>query len=374
MPNFAQGYALVVGVAHYPYVRQLPDTVLKDATDVAGLLQRPERAGYLPEHVKLILDQNATRKAILDGLGWLADSAKGDATAVFYFSGHGGRFDSGPAAGNYLIPFDTQISTVRNSAISSDDLTSALRAIQAERMVVLLDACHSGGTGDTKDIGPVGKDLDPDAPVLKGGLDQHVYDALSQGAGRVIIASSRSSETSMVLPGATNSLFTQVLLEALNGQAQQEGDGLLRILDIVKYVLQNVPTRYTQQNPIFKATDVDKNFPVALYLGGQKTIGAGSAQATTPVNATAQSTLSIVDLRNFIDAHMSRDEIEILCTEVEDAMHKDGRNYPREPFAIDAVKDGSKAIVTQGLLLWLQRRSRLDYMQRALHEHFPEEI
>jgi Caspase domain len=372
MPNFAQGYAFVVGIAHYPYVHPLPAIVLKDAGDVAGLLQRPERAGYLPEHVRLVLDQNATKRAILDGLSWLAQSATGDATAIFYFSGHGGRFDSGPAAGNYLIPFDTQIDTIRDTAVSSDELTQALRAIQAERMVVLLDACHSGGTGDTKDIGPSVKDLDPNAPVLKGGLDQRLYDTLTQGAGRVIFASSRSSETSLVLPGATNSLFTQVLLEALNGQADHQDDGLLRILDIVKYVLQNVPARCNQQNPIFKATDVDKNFPIALYLGGQKTIDSGSA--TQPAPGGEQRMPSLIDLRNFIDTRMNRDDVESLCAEVEVAMQKAGRNYPREPFSIDVVKDGSRAIVIQRLLTWLQMRNRLDFMISALRDHFPGEL
>ncbi|PZO38849.1 MAG: hypothetical protein DCF19_15360 [Pseudanabaena frigida] len=44
-----------------------------------------------PDHVRLLQDQEANRKAILDGLEWLkacADRDK-DATIVIYYSGHG---------------------------------------------------------------------------------------------------------------------------------------------------------------------------------------------------------------------------------------------------------------------------------------------
>ncbi|HEY3341613.1 MAG TPA: caspase family protein [Anaerolineae bacterium] len=365
MPNFTQGYALVVGIANYTSVRPLPETVLKDARDVAALLEQPERAGYLPDHVKLILDKDASKQAILAGLAWLAACAANDATAVVYYSGHGGRIDGGPDAGNYLIPVDTRLDALKTTAISSDELTSALRAIQSGRLVVLLDACHAGGTGDVKEITSLAPEAAPQALVLKGGIDQAIYDQLAQGAGRAIFASSRTSEVSYVLPGATNSLFTQTLLEALNGQARQHGDGLLRLFDVVEYVWEEVPRRYAQQHPIFKAQDLDANFPIALFLGGQKSVTA------MPTLAPLETSVDPSALRDFIDAHKSFDDLEVLCADVRTEMLKDGIDIP---FDRDVVQPGGKRVVIQRLIEYLLRRERLAYLVRVIRKEFPGEL
>lgn len=361
MANFTQGYALVIGVANYPHVRPLPVTVLKDARDVAALLQQPDRAGYLPRNVKVLLDSQATKQAILDGLAWLASNAVGDAVAVVYFSGHGGRFEGGANHGNYLIPYDTQLSDIKNSAISSEEFTIALRAITADQLVVLLDACHSGGTGEPKG-------LDANEPVFKGGIEQRVYDQLAQGSGRAIFASSKPSEVSYVLPGAANSLFTAALLEALNGKARQRGDGTLRLFDIVEYVWDEVPRRHPQQHPIFKASDLDSNFPIALYLGGRKSLDA--APAMQPL----QTAVDTSTLRDFIDQHTTFDDLELMCTDVQNEMTKDGMNLPNETFTIEVVPRGGKKITIARLIDWLRNRNRLAYLVRLMRKRFPGEL
>ena len=359
MPNFTQGYALVLGIANYTAVRSLPETVLKDARDIAALLRQPDRAGYPADHVRLILDHDATRQSILDGLAWLAASAQGGATALVYYSGHGGRFDSGPNQGNYLISVDTRLDALRATAISGDELTAALRAIAADRLVVLLDACHSGGTGEAKDAGFA------DAPEMKGGLDSRVYDQLAQGAGRAVFASSKTGELSYVLPGAPNSLFTQVILEALNGKARQRGDGLLRLFEIVEYVWDEVPRRYPQQHPIFKAQDIDSNFPLALYLGGQKALEP--AAALTPL----QTAVDRVQLRDLIVARKNLEDLELLCDDVENEMHRDGIDLQ---FDMEAVGGQGKAVRVKRLIEYLDRRGRLAYLVRAIRKEYPGEI
>lgn len=365
MPNFTQGYALVVGIANYTAVRPLPETVLKDARDVAALLEQPDRAGYLQDHVKLILDKDVNKKALLDGLAWLASCAGNDATAVFYYSGHGARIEDGTDAGNYLIPVDTRLDALKTTAISSDELTEALRAIHAGRLVVLLDACHSGGTGDAKGIAPVGLEVAANAPIVKSGLDSALYDRLTQGMGRVVFASSRTSEVSYVLPNATNSLFTQTLLEALSGKARQRGDGLLRLFDVVEYVWEEVPKRYAQQHPIFKAQDLDANFPIALFLGGQKSITPEAALAPLETSVDPSA------LRDFIDTHKSFDDLELLCGDVRNEMLKDKIDIP---FDLDTVQRGGKRITIQRLIEYLRRREKLAYLVRVVRKEFPGEI
>jgi hypothetical protein len=167
--------------------------------------------------------------------------------------------ESGAYAGEYLLPVDVVPNRVNKTAISGDEFTTALRAIPARKVVVVLDCCHSAGIGQPKDA---------TAPVIKAGFSDSYYDALKEGRGRVILASSRSTESSWVLPGAENSLFTQHLLAGMQGGIPSD-DGLIRIFDLFEYLQPRVTGDQPNQHPIFKA-ELEENFAVALYLGGQK--------------------------------------------------------------------------------------------------------
>ena len=370
MAGFEQGYALVIGVANYPNVRPLPNSVLDDARAISAILQRADRAGYPQQNVRLLLDKDATKLNIMSGLSWLASSVGPDSTAVVFFSGHGGKFEDAANKGNYLIPYDTRLNAVKQTAISSDELTNALRAIPSSRVVVLLDACHSGGTGDPKD-------LDPTTAVYKGGLDEAAYDQLKQGSGRVVIASSRSSEVSWVLPGAKNSLFTQCVLEAMDGKAKQAGDGMLRIFDLVNYLFEQVPARKPEQHPIFKVSDLDANFAVSLFLGGSKDIApalVSSGKLEITITATPRvNTTDIVGLRDFIVNNMNFDEFDAFTTDVGMALESAGFN---QKFSLDIVTSTRKPFPNQvqDALLWLNRRAKLPVLVEALKAKFPGEI
>jgi hypothetical protein len=370
MAGFQQGYALIIGVANYPNVRPLPSSVLDDARAVSAMLQRPDRAGYPQDNVRLLLDKDATKLNIMSGLGWLASSVGADSTAVVFFSGHGGKFEDATNKGNYLIPYDTRLNAVKQTAISSDELTAALRAIPSSRVVVMLDACHSGGTGDPKD-------LDPNNAVFKGGLEEAAYDQLKQGSGRVVIASSRSSEVSWVLPGAKNSLFTQCVLEAMDGQAKQSGDGMLRIFDLVNYLFEQVPARKPEQHPIFKVSDLDANFAVSLFLGGSKDIAPAqisSGKLEITIHAAPRVNSSdLVSLRDFMANNMTPDDMDMLCEEVNGVLQSSGFN---QKFSMDIVTSTRKPFPNQvqDALLWLNRRAKLPVLVEAIKKKFPGEI
>jgi hypothetical protein len=253
-------HALVIGIANYQYINTLPPIVLKDAQDIYNLLIDSRHCSYLPAHVQLLGDGEATQPAIRQALAALARRTNPDATVFLYLSSHGGRLESGPYAGEYLLPVDTLYTSdqsLAETAISGTEFTDALRTIPARKVVVVFDCCHAGGIGQPKEA---------TAPELKA-LPESYYEALTSGRGRVILASSRSSESSYVLPGAANSLFTQHLLAGLRGGALGPG-GVIRIFDLFHYLQPRVTSDQPSQHPIFKA-EVEDNFPIALYLGGK---------------------------------------------------------------------------------------------------------
>jgi uncharacterized caspase-like protein len=252
MPAFADAHALVVGIAAYRHLKLLPKTVRNDATAVARAFADPNVGAYDPARVRTLLDEEATGSALRAALADLARAANDRSTVLIYFSGHGGRL----AAGDYLLPVDTVYpdeAAVAQSALSAADFTTALRAIRARRLVVILDCCHAGGIGETKDF--------------KSGLSSPTLEQLQAGFGRVILASSLGAEVSWVRPGDEHSLFTRHLLAGLRGGAPAP-DGLVRIFDLFHYLQPRVTADQTNQHPLLKA-EVGENFPIALCLGGK---------------------------------------------------------------------------------------------------------
>lgn len=354
MPGFKDGYALIVGIANYPKVRKLPKTVLKDARDVHNLLRSPVQCGYLDANTRLLLDEQATANSIRDGLRWLAGAVGPGDTALVFFTGHGGRAESGPQAGNYLIPYDCEPADLPGTAISGEELTGLLRDVQAQRLLAIFDSCYSGGTGETKG-------LSPEQAEFKSGLEESYYERLAEGTGRVIMASSRSDEQSLVLREMDNSLFTHFLLQALQGSARTRGDGLIRVLDVFDHVSEAVPAR-GPQHPIFKAADLENNFPVALYLGGKQVM---------PSTEVAQPRRTAVDkraLREAVVQAFSLEDLDVLCADVEQDLAKDSIELQVN---LEMVGGSGKTGKCLKLIDYLDHRGYLAYLVTAVRRERP---
>jgi hypothetical protein len=240
----ADRHALLIQIANYPDV-PLPDVL--DALDLADVLCDPMRCGFPPAHVRLLRDEEATRASILEGLRRLATDTSEDSTVVFYFSGHGGRL--GDAA--YLLPFDSDRCAIEATAMATDELARELAALRARAVLLIFDCCHSGGleAKDAKDILPV-----------RPGLPAEVHDALMQGRGWALFASSDVDELSYVRPGARNGIFTTHLLAGLRGE--HGGDGHVRVFDLFEYLQLRVVREEPRQHPVFKCALRD-NFAIA---------------------------------------------------------------------------------------------------------------
>ena len=261
--GFATGHAVVIGVANYKNVPPLPDAVLNDALDVAAVLKSNAYCGYDASNVHLLLDDDATLDRIRATLASVAWTSEADDTVVIFFSGHGARFGNPADPESALLPVECNARKLDATSLSEPELSAALQRFTAQRLLVLIDACHSGGAGRFKGGGAM------ESPIL--GYSEKSLARLAQGTGRVLIASSRATEESLVFSNARNSVFTSHLLDALRGQAWTRGDGVIRVFEIFNYISENVKRQVPgQQHPIFQASDLENNFPVALDQGGVK--------------------------------------------------------------------------------------------------------
>jgi Caspase domain len=249
---FTQGHACIIGVGG-----DLPNTV-DDAIGFAKILQDPERCAYPVAQVSLLTKEEAKRANILAALDRLAQSTTPDATVIVYFSGHGYQVSSSIGTAYYLMAFGYDQNQLYSTAISGTEFATKLQAIPAKKLLVLLDCCHAGGLDDTQKIGLTAEKapLPPEAQAL-----------LTEGKGRVFIASSRADEKS--LAGKPYSAFTLALIESLAGKGASQQDGYVRVADVALYAREVVP-KWTgnRQHPILNFEQAD-NFVLAYYAGGE---------------------------------------------------------------------------------------------------------
>jgi metacaspase-1 len=255
-PFTEKGYALVIAIANYERIRRLPLNVLDDATDIAAMLTAKDRCGYDPSDVVVLLDESATKDAVMNGLDRLAAAASPGDTVCIYFSGHG-TVGSDEGESN-LLPVDFNEDEPDSTWISADELTLALKNVKSERMLVFLDACHSAGAAALKGESSI--------PEFLPGFAMKTLERLSDGVGRVVIASSRATEASLILPLDRNSVFTKFLLEGLAGAADSDGSGVVRVFGLFEYVSKNVELATSSgQHPVMAASKLEQNFPITIY-------------------------------------------------------------------------------------------------------------
>ena len=248
MPRvFSNGYAVIIGVG-----ADLPVTI-RDANAIADLILDPTRCAYPKNQVRLLTGEGARRENIITSLNWLAESAGEKDTVILYYSGHGIETPD-----FFLVPYGFDRKELEDTAISGKAFTDLLRNIESRKLLVLLDCCHAGGQAEVKD-------------AVKSPLPASFMNELRSSKGRVIIASSRKDELSWT--GRSYSQFTRAILEALAGYGAFEEDGFSRVLDLALYAGRVVPERTgSKQHPIIKVSNLEDNFAIAWYAGGDKTI------------------------------------------------------------------------------------------------------
>ncbi|MGW0509613.1 wHTH domain-containing protein [Streptomyces olivaceoviridis] len=148
--------ALLIAVPAYPQLEQVPELrddfpalpfTVKDAGTLRTTLLR---SGYLPDHVTVLDDEDATGEgSIRDELGRFLNSCEDGDTGLVYFSGHGVRFGDT----DYLVPSDVRARWGQDGErtlgphglieIVPDELLAPLRS--SATVMLCFDACRSSG-------------------------------------------------------------------------------------------------------------------------------------------------------------------------------------------------------------------------------------
>lgn len=244
-------YVLAVGINEYPGDLRL-NYAARDATVLSQSLQEKSAKVFRTVEVKQIKDREATRKGIQEGLGWLRSRMSPKDVGILFFSGHGHRHTDGTF---HLLPVDYSDRDPLGSCVAGDQLKSAL-ADMPGRVVMILDACHSGAAADR----PRRRD--------RSLADDLVRELVTDDYGIVVFNSSQGREFSLESRSVEHGYFTLALVEGLAGKADFNRDGLVHLKELETYTGRRVrELSGGEQTPGLAKPGSIRSFPLATTAG-----------------------------------------------------------------------------------------------------------
>jgi hypothetical protein len=310
-------HALLIGVGRYSH---LPKATLEGPPfDVQGLqavLSR--RWGFDPGDITVLLDEKATKPAILAAIDDLAaTTAPGDFVFI-YFSGHGtSRYDRAfkdvglDGGTGALVPADFKAASVaelkNGLIIGSRDLRPRLLKLDGQRdVLVAFDSCFSGNAAraifapgrarylDPEDlVSPDGRGVSAlpgeEAPARGGPDPAYPYQTV------VYVSAASKSERAMdigstlirsgrikTVDGRPHGAFTNAFIEGLDGTADTNRDGTVTNAELYGFVKDRVTERFPHQPQLLLPDQSREALLRSPVFGSARSAGSPSPAAPTP--------------------------------------------------------------------------------------------
>jgi uncharacterized caspase-like protein len=188
---------------------------------------------------RLLLDEHATRQGILDSLDWLGSQAESNDIVVLFYAGHGERSDKGEFQ---LLTAAYDPNRVAETTVSGKDPKAKLAGLRSRRVLVLLDACHSG-------------------TIALGANDALAGELKQRDCGAVVLCAAQGEEYSLERDG--HGFFTRELLAGLAGAARNDANEIT-LSRLYVHVDEKVPRdTHNQQHPVLVGVTAIRSFPLA---------------------------------------------------------------------------------------------------------------
>src|SRR6185295_16189191 len=139
-------YALVVGVSRYKFheggLKDL-DYAHADSKSIADFLKT--RAGFKDADISYLENENATVENVRAAVDLFLDRARENDLVFLFVASHGTQDPFDPK-NLYLVLHDSKVTNMSRTALNMSELQTLFSTrLRAKRMVILIDACHSGG-------------------------------------------------------------------------------------------------------------------------------------------------------------------------------------------------------------------------------------
>ncbi|MFT4974911.1 MAG: hypothetical protein ACI8S6_000794, partial [Myxococcota bacterium] len=308
--------ALVVAISDYAVVSDITGAKTNGLDWYTWLT---ESRGISASRVELLTDSEGVKENIEAAAANLRTKVKPGGTMWFIFVGHGAPSKSGDDG--LLVGWDTQqnANSIYARGVSQSELLASLEQGPQDRTVAIIDACFSG-KGSTGDV--LVDDLMPLIPNA----------ALSTGQATVI-AAGRSDEFAGSLPGAARPAFSYLMLGAMRGWGDTDGNGQVTVREATDYsrealaalpigrsqtpehrgpALDSVLSRGREEGPVISSIrralaggEVTPGGPIGVDVG-EGDLAARLAQLAQLQAEEAARTAEMARIRQEIDAELEQ--------------------------------------------------------------------
>ena len=239
-------FAVIIGVSTYKYHDGgLNDLAYADADAraIRDFLVRREGGGFSSTDILYLENEQATINGVRQAMTSFLNRAGRDDLLFIFLASHGAPDPYDPSK-LYFLVHDTKVADMANTALPMRELQEELDGkVRAERVVVLIDTCHSAGLSGKQMVG---------TRALENNLVNLYATKLYKEQGRAVLTSSDVSELSQESAqwGGGHGIFTYALLEAFRGAADTNRDNLITAGELFDYVRDRVRFETSfEQNP-----------------------------------------------------------------------------------------------------------------------------
>ncbi|HNB31966.1 MAG TPA: tetratricopeptide repeat protein, partial [Saprospiraceae bacterium] len=265
-------FAVVVGISDYQDP-SIPDLRFadKDAEAFANFLRSPSGGSLDGDHLKLLLNKDATVAQFAIALDWLIENAKEGDQVIIYFSGHGDVEKKTLTQPGFLLCWDAPSKVyMAGGAFNLRDVQEVVSTLSVQnksKVVVITDACRSGTLA--------GQSI--------GGAQATAANLAKQYANEIKILSCQPNEYSIEGEqwGGGRGAFSYNLVNALYGLADNNNDQLVTLYEVGRYLEDHVTAEVApvSQVPLVVGSRTEKLSSVDTKLLAQLRSGQKSQMA-----------------------------------------------------------------------------------------------
>jgi len=221
-------HIITVGINQYKDSQLNLNFSVADAKAIEDTIHERQLPFFSKIEEQRLLDQNATKAAILNALKNAEMYGQNDVLAL-YFAGHGLAINGEW----YFMPHETTLQTDENAyaqiGISAKEIQDLLINIPAQKIIVMIDSCYSGASLDT-------------FRQLQN-TQRHFGRKVSKSVGTVFLAATRKDQEAAELNDLGHGLFTYVVTSGMKGEADiSPVDTHINAHELAEFSTAKIPT------------------------------------------------------------------------------------------------------------------------------------
>ena len=238
-------WLFAIGISKYRHQNIDLAYASKDALDFYNFMLSSGSEHIKSQRAVLLLNTQATRANIIGKFTRFMKRTMPEDLVIVYLATHG--LPDPEINELNFVAYDTDLNNLLATGVSQSDVARALTYGRAKKVLIILDSCHSGQLEASIFIAKRG--------ILVTSMNSFLSQLTEARDGVAILSASSAAELSEegVNYGGGHGAFTYYLLEALQGKADTNGNGIVTLREAYDHIYWNVAeTTEGRQHPELK--------------------------------------------------------------------------------------------------------------------------